>query len=69
VTALEAQAELEKGLAHVESFDEAVLWLKTHPEVANNLTPMGLVESLGDGLDNAVHQTTYVVTNSDREKP
>jgi len=46
VTALEAQAELEKGLAKVTSFDEAVLWLTTHPEVANNLTPMGLVESL-----------------------
>lgn len=43
MTALEAQAELEKGLAKVGSFDEAVLWLTRNPSVANRLTPACLL--------------------------
>ena len=34
MTPKEAQAELEKGLANIYDFDEAVAWLDAHPEVA-----------------------------------
>ena len=43
VTPLEAQRALEAGLAKVEGFDEAVAWLDKNPEVADNLTPLGLL--------------------------
>ena len=44
VTPKEAQAELEKGLANIYDFDEAVAWLDAHPEVANSLKPEGILE-------------------------
>lgn len=43
MTPLEAQKALEAGLAKVEGFDEAVAWLNQNPEVAENLTPLGLL--------------------------
>ena len=43
VTPREAQAELEKGLANIYDFDEAVAWLDAHPEVANSLCPASLL--------------------------
>lgn len=43
MTPLEAQAKLEDGLAKVEGFGEAVAWLNQNPEVAENLSPLGLL--------------------------
>ena len=43
MTPQEAQAELEKGLANIYDFDEAVAWLDAHPEVANSLCPASLL--------------------------
>ena len=60
MTPLEAQAKLEAGLAKVEGFDEAVAWLNQNPEVAENLTPMGMIMSLGDDFVYAVTRTTLV---------
>ena len=45
MTPQEAQAELEKGLANIYDFDEAVAWLDAHPKVANSLKPEGILES------------------------
>ena len=61
MTPKEAQAELEKGLANIYDFDEAVAWLNQNPEVAENLTPMGLMMSLGDDFVYAVTSKTLVV--------